>query len=87
MIKAVLRDGLIHPTESLPPRWSDGKELLVEEATSSPKTSEEITKWRQELDEAAAQLNDPSEWDALETALVEADRQAKELVRREMGLS
>jgi len=87
MIKAVLRNGLIHPTESLPPTWSDGKELLVEEATPPPKTSEEITKWRQELDEAAAELNDPSEWETLEATLAEADRQAKELVRREMGLS
>jgi hypothetical protein len=87
MIKAVLRGGLVYPLESLPLDWVEGKELLVEEAdVPPPQTTEEITKWRRELDAAAAQLNDPSEWEAIEATMAEADRQGKALVRREMGL-
>jgi hypothetical protein len=87
MIKAVLRDGLIHPTESLPPGWKDGKELLVQEAEiAPPQTSAEITRWREEIDAAAAELDDAAEWEALEATLAEADRQAKDFVRRQMGL-
>jgi hypothetical protein len=53
---------------------------------SPPQTSAEIAKWREEIDAAAAQLDDMAEWEALEATLAEADRQAKDFVRREMGL-
>jgi hypothetical protein len=32
MIKAVLKNGTIQPLESLPADWTEGRELLVEEA-------------------------------------------------------
>ena len=36
--------------------------------------------------ELTAELNDSREWDQIEATLAEADRQAKESVRREMGI-
>ena len=86
MIKAVLRGGVIYPIESIPPEWVDGKELFVDEGEPpAPRTSEEITQWRKELDATAAQLDDPREWDVMEATLAEADKQAKAFVRRQMG--
>jgi hypothetical protein len=42
--------------------------------------------WRREMDALTAELDDTQEWEQIKAALAEADRQAKALVRREMGL-
>jgi hypothetical protein len=54
-IKAVLRDGRIQPLEPLPPDWSDGQELVVEEPDPSA-TEARIDEWERELAAATAQL-------------------------------
>ena len=38
------------------------------------------------LPQITAELNDPREWEQMDAALAEADRQNKALIRREMGL-
>ncbi|MGA2231931.1 MAG: hypothetical protein ABSH22_13625 [Tepidisphaeraceae bacterium] len=54
-IKAVLRDGRIQPLEPLPPDWSDGQELVVEEPDLSA-TESRIDEWERDLAAATAQL-------------------------------
>jgi len=35
MIRGVFRDGVIHPTEPVPPEWADGHEVRMQEAVDS----------------------------------------------------
>ncbi len=85
MPRAVLKNGVIYPLEPLPSEWSDGKELWVDEAAQPDDSAEAIDRWYHEL-EAMVAHNDPKDLERLETALREADEEAKALMRREMGL-
>lgn len=88
MIRAIVQNGIIQPLDPLPPTWSDGREVVVEEADAqSDVQSRENDNWYQDMAELTAELNDSREWDQIDGTLADADRQAKELVRREMGLS
>jgi len=72
-IKAILRHGVIHPVEPLPPDWAEGQELLIEE----PKTSHantEISQWAQEMDAATAQIP-ADEHERFLTALEEIEKE------------
>jgi hypothetical protein len=85
MVRAILRGGAIRPVSSLPETWSEGQELLIE-AAPAPASSEDWDSWSRELDELAAKI--PAEdFARVESALAEADQRAKEMVRRQMGLS
>ena len=87
MIRAVVQNGVIQPLDPLPPAWLDGREVVVEEADAQTDVkSPENDNWYQDMAELTAELNDPREWDQIEATLAEADRQAKDLVRREMGI-
>jgi hypothetical protein len=87
MIRAVVKDGMIHPLDPLPPAWSDGQQVVIEEAdVHAHLNSREDDNWYQEMAVLTAELDDPQEWEHIESILAEADRQAKELVRHEMGL-
>ena len=84
MIRAVLKKGKIQPLDELPPHWHEGQELIVEgwEPSDDPV---EIQRWYDKLVALSAQI--PAEdHERMAAALAEADRQAKELMRREMGL-
>ena len=35
MIRAVVRNGVIHPLDSIPPEWVDGFHVIVEDAASA----------------------------------------------------
>jgi len=83
MIRAILKEGVLHPLDPLPAEWTDGREFWVEEACEE--SPEELDKWSQELKALAAEI-DPEDIARLEAALAEADKQAKEMVRRQMGL-
>ena len=85
MIKAVVKNGTIHPLEPMPPDWSDGREVIVEEFEPSGRP-EQIDDWFQDL-EAAATKMDPEDERRLDDAVTEVRRQAKEMARREMGLT
>ncbi len=86
MMRAVFHDGQIEPLEPVPREWANGQELCVEPVGSPNETAGDSDGWLEEMRMLTAELNDPSEWQQIETKLAEADRQAKELVRREMGL-
>lgn len=87
MIRAIVRQGMIHPIDPLPPEWSDGRELWIEPADPEPSDDpEEIDRWYQELQALSAGLYAPGERERIQAVLAEADAQAKDWVRREMGL-
>lgn len=85
MVRAVLEGGVIRPLETLPAHWRDGRELVIDEVVGTP-SRQELDEWSREVDALASEI--PAEdFDRLEEALEEADREAKELVRRQMGLA
>ena len=85
MIRAILRKGKIEPLEELPENWRDGQELIVEGGEPSDDPAE-IKKWHEKLLALSAQI--PAEdHKRMAAALAEHDRQAKEWMRREMGLN
>jgi hypothetical protein len=86
MIRAVVRNGVVQPLEPLPADWNDGRQVVVEEFEPCPVMAEDVDRWSSEMNELTAALNDAEEWQEIETALAEADREAKAIVRREMGL-
>ena len=85
MIRAILKNGLIRPAEPLPPDWQDGQELLVDRPGPSS-NAEDIERWARELDEGASAIT-AEDATALERALGEIERESKDAVRREWGLS
>jgi hypothetical protein len=85
MIKAILQDGHIVPTEPLPPDWRDGAELSVDLRDESPPTSEELDRWARELHALCAD-SDPEEEARLDDFLNQRRQQEKALMRRRMGL-
>ena len=84
MVRAILRNGRIQPLSPLPIDWSEGQELFVEDA-GIPGEPEDLEAWSREIDELAARIP-ADDFDRLEAELAMADRQAKESVRRQMGL-
>ena len=85
MPRAILKDGLIHPLEPLPPEWQDGKELLVELIEVEDDSPEAIEQWARELDALCADV-DPDDWAKMQAAIDEHRREAKEWMRAYMGL-
>ena len=73
MIRAVIKNGVILPIEPLPIDWIEGRSVIVEELDESADTLE---KWASDMDALTAELDDSEEWQRIEAALAEADRQA-----------
>jgi hypothetical protein len=82
-IKAILRDGRIQPLEPLPPDWTEGQELVIEEPDWG-ETAAEIEQWAKELEASTARIP-VEEHELLESALEEIERESKDAVRREWG--
>lgn len=87
MPKAVVRNGAILPLEPLPPEWHDGTEVTVEavQVAALEEINREADEWFREMEAAVARV-DPNDSILIDAAIQEADRIAKEQVRREMGL-
>lgn len=85
MVKAVVSAGGIRPLEPLPADWREGQALRVEKETSAEASLEEIDRDFAELASLCAS-SEPSDEQQLDEALREAHRQAKDQVRRQMGL-
>jgi hypothetical protein len=84
MIRAVLKKGKIQPVDELPPHWREGQELIVEGCEPSDDPAD-IMKWHDELVALSAEI--PTvDHERMAAALAEQDSQAKELMRRDMGL-
>jgi hypothetical protein len=84
MIRAIVKNGTIQPIDPIPPEWSDGREVLVQEAAPGFRNSpEETEQWYRELEVLCA-AGDPEDDARLRVALAEAHDQAKATVRRHM---
>jgi hypothetical protein len=82
MVRAILHDGAIRPVSPLPESWPEGQELLIEAANAA--STKDWAAWSQEIEDLASQIP-PEDFERVEAALAEADRGAKEMVRRGMG--
>ena len=85
MIRAVVQNGLIHPLDPLPAAWVKGHPVIVEDTDADP--VEGMDAWYRELQALGSVVYEPGERERVQTILIEADEQAKALVRREMGSS
>jgi hypothetical protein len=85
MIKAIVHDGKIRPLEPLPKDWHEGQEVRVEKLDDHEALIDEIDRDFAAL-AALCEISDPAEEDRLEQALRAAHCQAKEQVRKQMGL-
>jgi len=84
MIRAILKKGKIQPLEKLPEDWRDGQELIVEGGAPSDDPAE-IKKWHKKLEQLSAKIPD-EDHERFAAAIAQHDREAKEWMRREMGL-
>lgn len=88
MIRAIIKDGKLCPLDPLPEEWTEGTTLEIDGYLEPPDDLESIDRNFQELEASIAQTPyDPEDWKRLDEALAEADRIAKDQVRKEMGLS
>jgi hypothetical protein len=85
MVKAVVSGGGIRPLEPLPNDWQEGQPLRVEKADDGDTSAEAIDRDFALL-AALCESRDPADEECMERALQEAKREAKDQVRREMGL-
>jgi hypothetical protein len=85
MVKAVVSRGEIRPLEPLPVDWQEGQPLRVEKA-DDPETPVEGIDRDFCLLASLCEASEPADEEQLDRYLQEAHRQAKELVRRHMGL-
>ena len=85
MAIAVLQNGEIRPLEPLPSDWQEGQRLRVETLDDGEPTSEQIDRDFALLASLCAD-SDPADEERLSQALRDAHEQAKEQVRRQMGL-
>jgi hypothetical protein len=86
MIWGVYRDGLIYPSSPVPPEWADGQRVSIEPDFEPSDDPAEIERWAQEMRRSGGIQLEPGERERMQAILDEADRFAKEQVRREMGL-
>lgn len=85
MIRAIIQDGQIHPLDPIPAEWTEGRQVIVEDAESAP--PDDLEEWYRELQELGPARFEPGEWERVRATLAEADEMAKAMVRRQMGLS
>ena len=82
MVKAVLQNGAIVPTEPLPPEWEDGAALEVARSDAPPL---DITAWTAFMNQLCVDSTTANE-EAMRRDIEEQRQQAKARTRREMGL-
>jgi predicted DNA-binding antitoxin AbrB/MazE fold protein len=89
MIRAVYRNGVIQPLDSLPADWREGLVLEVSESDVDADvrpTAEEVEEWSAAVLAATAGITDEEHAQFLK-ALDEIEAESKELGRREMERS
>ena len=94
MVQAVIKDGRVELLDPLPAEWSAGTRLnvdrlSVDEDTNSSAYREFVDQWAAEFEamfDGVDPVQEESDHALLEANLAEADRIAKEFVRRDMGL-
>ena len=86
MVRAEVNRGEVRPLEPLPVDWQEGQELCIDKMDDAELTLEEIDRHYANLADLCS-TSDPEDEERLELALATAKREAKEQVRRQMGLS
>jgi hypothetical protein len=83
MLRAVLKKGVIHLVEPLPPEWREGTELRVEKysAITNGSARQSTDQWMDEV-EALAAKTPAGEDDKLVAAVRQVRHEAKELARK-----
>jgi hypothetical protein len=82
-VSQIVQGGRILPLEPLPADWSDGQRVVIEPATDGPFDERaDIEKWFADLEALGSARYEPEERAALERIMAEADREAKESVKR-----
>jgi hypothetical protein len=84
MIRAIIQGGQIRPLDPLPAEWTEGRQVIVEDAQPAP--SDDLDEWYRELQELGPARYEPGEWERVQATLAEADELAWAVVRRQMGL-
>ena len=85
MVRAVVARGEIRPLEPLPADWQEGQPSRIERAEGGEMTVDKIDRDFAVLAKMC-EASEREDEEQLEQRLLEARRQAKELVRRQMGL-
>ena len=85
MVRAVLKAGMIQPTEDLPESWMEGQPLVIDVAEAQI-AAEEIRAWSREI-AAAAEMIPDEEHERFLAALEGERKESKEQVRRAWGLA
>jgi hypothetical protein len=86
MVKAIVSQGQIHALEPLPADWPEGQPLRVDKVDDGEPATEAIDRDFAVL-ARLCETSEPTDEEQLERALHDARRQAKEQVRRQMGLT
>lgn len=84
MIEAIIRNGAIVPLTPIPADWPDGTKVHVDSAAARRTPTDQIDQDFDELERLCA--GNDCDHAMLNAALEIADREAKDWVRREMGL-
>lgn len=83
MIHGVVQHGGILPLDPLPAEWGDGRHVVIEDAGEvAPDERAEIEQWYADIETLGPAQYGPGERAALDNMLSEADREAKDSVRR-----
>jgi hypothetical protein len=83
MIRGIIRGKTIEPLDPLPDDWTEGREVSVE--ALEPSNDPDPT-WLADMDRLSLKLGTPEDWDRMDDELAKAKAEAKEMVRRQMGL-
>jgi hypothetical protein len=83
VIHGVIKDGEIVPLDPIPEDWSDGRQVVIE-AAGAPATDEraEIDRWHADLAALGPAQYEPGEREAIDQLMADADREAKESMKR-----
>lgn len=85
MVRAVYIDGAIQPLDPLPPDWREGQRLNIDAAAAGDTAeSTDPQLWFDELQRLASEVP-ASDHQRMKESDDEQDRQAKEMMRRELG--
>jgi hypothetical protein len=60
MIRAIIQNGQIYPLDPLPADWTEGRQVIVEEAKST--ACDDLEAWYRELLELGPAQYEPGEW-------------------------
>ena len=83
MLKATLRKGSIVPLEPVPADWEEGAALEIDKVTAS---NLDIDAWVTLMDQLCADSL-PEDEESMRLAIAKHRKEAKEQVRKQMGLS